>query len=59
MIIYMPLKQLLAKDGFVQECKGSAPLLLVRIDSEVLFILQSSPSWSARGWNFAWNHTLS
>ena len=39
MIIYMPLQQLLAKDGFVQECKVSAPLLLVGIESEVLFAL--------------------
>lgn len=44
MIIYMPLRQLLAKDSFVHECEGSAPLLLVGIDSEVLFTLQSSPS---------------
>ena len=44
MIIYMPLQQLLAKDCLMQECEGLAPLLLVGIDSEVLFTLQSSPS---------------
>ena len=44
MIIYIPLQQLLAKDGFMQECKVSAPLLLGGTASEVLFALQSSPS---------------